>query len=451
MSVIKKAETIEEIRRVCRPDPLNDKNLSAFFVETDQVRDPHQRTRELILSALEMGDNVKLLFSGYKGCGKSTELNKFIAENRNDFFIVNFSAHREMNPIAGKAEDLVLIIAERLLNAAIKNKNKVHVNGNWKLISSVIDFWGDITINEKTGMEPNLETGANFSAEDGLLEKLVGVLAKLKADAKVSVHGDETKVAKLRKRPAILLAYTNMLIDAVRDQLTDGKRLLIIVDDLDKLDIQKARDIFINNISTLTSINADIIYTVPIFLFHSSDVGALTSNFDKVISLPMIKMWEPPDAKAEDGYKKIRNMIFKRINENLIEKDALDLLIEKTGGVLRHVFEVLQATAFMADLEPPIKKEHIKYGLKKLQGEFWGHIALPYESFAGGPSSVNELYDKLTEYAIQQRKGEKCKPVPSTVNQILLKACALVEYNGDRWFGVHPLVLDNLKTMGRLS
>jgi hypothetical protein len=46
--------------------------------------------------------------------------------------------------------------------------------------------------------------------------------------------------------------------------------------------------------------------------------------------------------------------------------------------------------------------------------------------------------------------GEKQQPTSDAINQILLKTCALVEYNGEGWFGVHPLVIEGLQRLGRL-
>ncbi len=64
--------------------------------------------------------------------------------------------------------------------------------------------------------------------------------------------------------------------------------------------------------------------------------------------------------------------------------------------------------------------------------------------------SIEQLYERLQEYASKQLKGEKIPPMSDYINQILLRSCALVEYNGEGWFGVHPLVIDNLKELGRL-
>jgi len=111
----------------------------------------------------------------------------------------------------------------------------------------------------------------------------------------------------------------------------------------------------------------------------------------------------------------------------------------------------LETTALMANSKTPLQVEQIEYGLKQLRKEFWQQVTLPYDKLPGGPESGEDLYDRLTEYAVKQLKGERPPPKADAINQILLRSCALVEYNGEGWFGVHPLVIENLKALGRLS
>ena len=441
-----KAETLPEIRRICRPLPLTGDQLTAFFVETDQARDPHQHTRRRLLDALDMGEDVHLLFYGHRGCGKSTELNKFISEQKDRFFTVTFSVHREMSPVAVRAEDLVLIIADRVLEAA----READLEIDEKILKPVLDYFSETTQQIQTTRDSCATAGAGISSKDSLLGQLMGLFATLRGEIKLNVHSRDTVVSKLRKRPADLLVQANCLIEAVRKALPEGRRLLIIVEDLDKLDIHQAREIYVNNVSLLTGIRTNIIYTIPVFLFHSPEVNAFKFSFDDVVALPMIKVTEPGKGHTK-GFETVHDIVLRRIQENLIEPTALDVLIEQTGGVLRHVFEVLQTTSLMASSEIPLRKDHIEYGLKQLQKEFWQQVTLPYDALVGGPESVDQLYDRLTEYALKQQKGERNAPKADAINQVLLKSCALVEYNGEGWFGVHPLVIENLKALGRLS
>jgi len=160
-------------------------------------------------------------------------------------------------------------------------------------------------------------------------------------------------------------------------------------------------------------------------------------------------VYEPPYKRA-GGFEIVKSVILERIEENLIETDALELLIDKTGGVLRHVFEVLHKASVMATATIPLKIEHIQYGLNQLRGDLALQITLPYESFPGSPQTVAELHDRLTEYARKQRRGEFPELMADPINQILSKSCALVEYNGKRWLGVHPLVQEHLEDLGRI-
>jgi len=440
-----KARNLEEIRRVCRPLPLTGKQLDLFFVDTDSARDPHQATRQRIKDALNMGADTRLLFYGHRGCGKSTELNKLLAELGDRVFPVTFSVHEEMSPIAVRADDLILVITERVLNTALNCGLKI----NQKLLQPVLNYFAETVRTEKKGRDSTLRIEGGLSIQDGMIGKLIGLLAKIRGEIKLNVHSDETRVAKLRKRPADLLVQANAMIDAVRQALPEGCRMLIVVEDLDKLDMQQAREMFVNNVNLLTGIRTDIIYTIPVFLFHSPHVNAFKFNFDDVISIPMIKVAEPVK-KRTLGFETVRKIILQRVGKSLIEPAALDILIKQTGGVLRHTFEVLHTTALMAGSSVPIGTDAIQYGLRQLQKEFWQQITLPYDTLPGGPESVDVLYDRLTEYGQKQLSGDKNPPRADAVNQILLKSCALVEYNGEGWLGVHPLVMENLKTPRRL-
>ena len=426
--------------------PLSGEELAAFFVETDLARDPHQHTRRRLSDALDMGEDIHLLFYGHRGCGKSTELNKFISERKDRFFTVTFSVHHEMSPVAVLAEDLVLIIADKVLEAA----KQANLEVDEKLLEPVLNYFTDTTQTIKNSRDTCAVAGAGISTKDSLLGKLIGLFATLRGEIKLNVHSEDTSISKLRKRPADLLVQANCIIHAVRKALPDDRRILVIVEDLDKLDIHQARKIYVNNASLLTGIQTNIIYTIPVFLFHSPEVNAFKFSFDDVIALPMIKVTEPDGIRAK-GFDTVREIVIRRILDDLIDKHALDQLIKQTGGVLRHVFEVLETTALMANSKTPLQVEQIEYGLKQLRKEFWQQVTLPYDKLPGGPESVEDLYDRLTEYAVKQQKGERTPPKADAINQILLRSCALVEYNGEGWFGVHPLVIENLKALGRLS
>ena len=450
---IRKAKTFAELRQVCRPRPLTGEQLKAFFVETDRARNPQQRTRELIAQTLSEQPDARILFYGHRGCGKSTELNKLLTEIGDRYLAVQFSVEEHMNMVAARAEDLLLLICERILQKAKAESLDV----NERVLEGVNRYFAETVTTTSTGhdVEAAVKAGAKVKTPS-VLAALLSLFAQIKGEIRYNAHSDETTVAKLRKRPADLVAQANAVIQAVRDRLPKGKRLLVIVEDLDKLDLARARPMFVENVSLLAGITTNIIYTVPVFLFHSPDVGQFRPHFDAAYALPMIKVREPSPTggtvRRTEGFDIVKHIVRERVEEDLIEEEALDVLVGKTGGVLRHVFQVLEIATTISDVSPPLRREHIGYGLQQLAKEFWTQISLPHNAseIPDCPKRVEELYERLAECARSQNEGKPSPCKADATNQILLRSCALVEYNGQGWLGVHPLVEENLRQLGRL-
>ena len=448
----RKARTIDELRKYCKPTPLKEEGLKAFYIETDDARDPHQDTIERLAKSLELEtEPSRILFYGHPGCGKSTELNKFLEEYKETWFPVKFSVLDEMTPSNALAEDLILIITSKIVEEA----NKAGIKEKKELLDAVYKYFATVTQEKITGRDAEISATAGVDTSSTSWGKLIGLFAGFKGEIKMNSHSEETAVYTLRKRASDLTTQANRVIEAISGELkTRNKRLLVVVEDIDKLDLKQAQEMFVNRTSLLTGLSTNIIYTIPIYLFHSPDLSAFKPYFDDVIGLPMIKIAEPQKGKPPkphpQGRKVIEAIIKARVEEGLIRKNAMDLLIDKTGGVLRHVFEALNTVSTMAKIKEPVSKDAIRYGLDQLRKTCWQQIALPVDNTAG-INSVDELYDRLLEYAEQQRQGEKPIPKSDPINQLLLKCCALIEYNGEGWFGVHPLIIENLEKLGRLK
>lgn len=441
-----KATTPEDIRRLCSPAPLEGK-MMRYFMETDSARDSHQNTRQLLKQALESENDVRILFYGHRGCGKSTELNKLLGEVAETFLPVKFDVQTEMPPLSMHAEDLILVILERVFDTL--NTHEISVDEH--ILKGVYDYFAQTTeITEKT-REATMQAGAGVDTGNSVLGNLCGLFATFRSDIKAGGKSESTSVRELRKRPGELLVQANLILGSARNGLKDtDQRLLVVIEGLDKVGIEQARELFIENVKLLTGLDTDIVYTIPIWLFHSPDAGAFTPSFDETIGQPMIKVRHPGGEPAEEA-DVVKKIVMARLADSAIEEEAVDLLVDKTGGVLRHAFQVLHTAAAMSDVAIPLACKHIRYGLDKLRQELARQVTLPRDNHEWGDLTVSGLFDRLQEYAQLQESGNPIPIVSDPANQILLQSCALVEYNGEGWLGVHPLIVEHLEKMGRLG
>ena len=430
-------EKLRAIRRACGLGPLDKKNLDQYWVDTDEARDPQQSIRESL--RLRLGDNrdVRLLFYGHGGSGKSTELAKLVQELGDNYYVVAFSVRNEMSFIDVTSEDLIMVLMERLLSKAKNDDLPI----NAKALEGMHEYFATVTSTQ----ERTKEASGSLSSP-ALLALLAKLFLDLKAEIKLEAKSTETRAQKVRQRPGELLNQANILINSVRHALPKERRLLFMVEDLDKLDISTARKVFVEKTNILTGIGFSVIYTIPIFVFHSPDASLLRRQFDGDFSLPMIKVAEPQGARAK-GFEVVKRIILQRLGPDSLTTEALDLLVEKTGGVLQHAFEVLGNAALMRNATVPLEPEHIRYALQRKKSEFWSEITLPSEPVQG-LESKNQLFDRLRDCLTSQRGGRPCNPSGDGIDQVLLKCCALVEYNGKRWYGVHPLVQEMIDELG---
>jgi hypothetical protein len=430
--------TLRDIRKACELGPLRGQGLVDYWVDTDAARDPMRGVRQNLRDLLEDRDDCKILFYGHSGSGKSTELNKLVAELGQRVFVVGFSVREEMSLMDVTSEDIILVLVERLAAAALDAGLVIDQDA-----LTDVYRWFDKVSDEC--LESDARTGAieaGVQARTPSLLDVVKLFGGFKAEVRYEASNKHTRAAYIRNKPGDLLAHANRLVNAVRHGLRPDQRLLFIVEDLDKVDIATARKVFIEKPNILTGLTAGIVYTIPIFTFHSPDARILKTHFHQDVSLPMIKVAGPQGQRAE-GFEVVREIVVRRLGEHALEPEALDLLIEKTGGVLQHAFEVIVGATLLRDATVPLGIEQIRYSLQRRQSEFLTEITLPYEPVPG-LEHREQLYDRLRECLENQREGKPSRPSGEAIDQVLLSSCALVEYNGERWLGVHPLVQEIL-------
>jgi len=359
----------------------------------------------------------KFLFSGHRGSGKSTELNRLMVDRevQDRYLIVHYSI-KEVLDVAGLEYTDVLfsIGAQVFIKATEDGKLKLRR----KLLDELKRWIGDTEIVK----EEISKEGAEVETQAGLSAFFIKVLGKLKVEY--------TSREKIRQTIKLRLSELINVIDLIiaEVELRAGKKVLVAIEDLDKPDLSDARDLFYERQTSLTLPNCRIIYTVPIALLYSPDAGQVRQAFDRTFPLPNVTIAKREDRNPdEEGRAVMREFIAKRMSLDLIEEDALEHAIVVSGGVFREMARIIRTAAdnAIARGEEKIQKRDVQRVESEIRNEF--RRMLEAEDY----DALKEIYQKRDLTVIGSKICAK-----------LLHNLSILEYQDDEnWCDVHPAII----------
>lgn len=443
---MERAITLDEIISVLSPRPIVERTeLELFFVETADARDANLGRRFEIAQHLRSSETTKIMLAGHSGSGKSTELARFAQEHAHTYCTVRVSVLEEAILAKLTVEPLLVLIAEGVLLEA--SERGLSLDND--LLDGVYAWFDDVLVEDTKGRKATASVGAGIDSGASPLVGILGLFARVRADIEMGVTTLERVVRRDERKIVELIRHCNALIAAVRCGLEKkfGLELLVVIEDLDKCSLKDANTLFIHDPAPLTGLKCKAIYTAPIFLLNSPTSSALTNGF-VTVRLPMIKTHNRNGSKCEAGIATIRRIIDARMDcSTLIEPEALNLAIEKSGGVLRLLFDVI-TTASISALQAntdssgsqtslPIQVSHVQYGLNRKKTELLNKISTLMLPSEFGSITQHNIEERITEL-LSNRKRVPADPI----NLMLMEAQALIEYNGEGWHALHPLVAD---------
>ncbi|MFA9212982.1 MAG: hypothetical protein ACEQSR_03945 [Candidatus Methylacidiphilales bacterium] len=432
---IEKAITINKVPKAFIGQALSMEDLD-LFLETSEARGgTHVRKR--ILQTINDNNYVAWhsLFVGYRGCGKSTELNKLqqdIINNGNEYLVINFSVFKELDPNNIHYIELFIVTMEKLFNAA--EEFGITISKEYWDKIKLWDSSTEVTKIKDTHFGVDFEAGVETTMGIPYFQKL---FAKLKATAKTTRSFKEVLTTEIEPRLADLIENCNYLITEVRHGLISiGKKdLLIIIEDIDKISAQSSNDLFVNHSGQLTQLNANMIFTFPIGLYCSKHFAKIKPFFIDSYELPMIKVREKNGDESPIGIETIQQIVAKRMDLNLFENMViLKQMILMSGGCLRDLFLLIKEAAEIArdyDREK-ISETDYKKSLNKLKNDYQRYLS--DEKIEDTFYPVQQMYDVLINL-IKHDKND------TTLMMLKLRETQCVfSYNGEFWCAVHPVV-----------
>lgn len=427
--MIKKAEKIEEVYAAFEPYPLNNQEqIKDFFVETYEARGTN--AVKLMSLALEYSKNpyMKILFMGHRGSGKSTELSLLKEQIEGKFDVISFCIQDEVDTGNMTYIDFIFAIMSQIIKYIAE---KPELNFKEKDIDELYQYWYGEEIIEKSETD-SAEMSVGFTAKLSFLKKIALVGGGI---LKAGTESKKTIRQKIEPKAGQLLTLMNGMISRINSHL-QNKGLVIIVEDLDKISLDTAEILFIKYRKIWLELHVRMILTFPIFMAYNSQYNMINEDVDLSCMLSLIKVRTPDKSVYNKGIETLTQIVEKRAELNLFDKNALDFMIEKSGGAIRDLFEMIRNASFEAML----------HGGQKITMEESVHV------YSQLKSRYERLIrdDKEVEKLVQIYNDPQLLTTDDTMMQLLLKGLAL-EYNGERWCGVHPTVEDFLKEKGKLE
>jgi len=291
-------------------------------------------------------------------------------------------------------------------------------------------FFASIEKEEKIGKGVSIEINAEIGAG---LQKIIKLIAEVKSKIKNTSDEMITIRDKIIKR----FSEWNVCIDNIIEKIKEKdnpKYPIIIFENFDKIvPLENAIEIFKNGY--LENIRTYIVYTFPIGLSYDAKFRTITQCASPHI-FPMINVKTKEGKKNDTGYDTIKKIIEKRAELTLFEEDAIDVIIEKTGGSLRDVFNCIEQAAKYTE-----RRKKDKISIEEV------NMALDEEKYNYLSRRITmKDYDALKEI---HTKKEEIEDKEKMLN--FLEAHVVLEYkNGKRWHDLHPLIYDFLKGNERI-
>lgn len=426
-------------------EPLRGENMEQYYVDLFNARgDNPVKSLRRRLNADPRG-KLQILFSGYRGCGKSTELNKLKTEIENDFIVLSFSILQELDPVNINYVELVMLTMEKLFEVAEAKKLSIDP----KLLKTIQNWLNTEEIQKVKAVSAELsaEIGAEINAS---LPWFVKIFANLRLSGNASYSAKKTITEVVERRLSDLISYCNTLINEIKIELFEiNKGLVVVIEDLDKLSIDKAEEIFFNHSNILTSLNTHVVFTFPISLRHHPNANIIKANYNEDFELPMVKVTDRAGNQYKNGREALYNLVSKRIETGSFEMPKLLYqFIDLSGGCIRDLFRLIRDAADSAlnDNREAITQTDYDKAFKRLKRDYENTIAEKRKDDKV-LITTDEYYNTLVDIATNPIKKGNNTAAELDLRQNL----CILGYNDEGWCDVHPIVRAILKERNLLN
>ncbi len=449
--MLKAATSLTEAYKTLSPEPLvTPEELDAFYSSQLNAVRGEDNVEQLALDLRRVygGSYFKALLMGHPGVGKSTELSRLAQRIRDRYSVVRFSVTSELDPSSFKPFDILLFmmaeVAERTAMApAAGGAGRKPSDDRLK---ELLDWFGveKRTVSRGSRIAGEAAAGAGPGSESWWA-KALGLFASLKGEIKYAADR-KTEIVEYRlSRLSTLIELANRLLDECNRLLreTEGKEWLFIGEDFDKPGIAPERheEFFLTHGNVIKDLRAHLIFTLPITLGYSQEASRLPA---RGYSMPDTPVFQADHTVHRNGRRAVKTVVEARVVPELFESRVVNQLVVASGGNVRDLLNLATDASDNAILAGAgtVAPSHTRAAIDRLRRDYTRGL---------GSSDKEEIpYEDKAARLLQIYEGAPKAEVPDEILHSLLRSRAVQEFNGKGWYGVHPLVVDILKTQGVL-
>ena len=446
------AHNLREVEYALDPSPLTgDEEFEAYYRGADQIKavrgQDAVRHLALGLDRSPAAPPYKAFLMGRAGVGKSTEITRLALEIRDRYETLRFNVRTQLDPREFTPFDVVLLMAVLVSEETHRLTGKAPEPS---LMRALLQWYADDEEKTSEDVSTAIEAAGGIDTKNSWWDKVVGAFVTLKGSLKYSAVRKRESVAYKLTRIDALVDVANAVLRNCAHLLRqhNGKQWLFVGEEFDKTGIpsDKQIDLFLVHGGTIfVGLEANLVFNLPLAL-------AFGSRASELPALPRLVVYDtavytPEKKPAAPGRAFARTVLEARVDPALFEEGQMDRLIVASGANLRDLFNMVREAAINArvDERTVIAAEDVQAVLLNWRFQFQSRLGTT--QYDARPIENAKKVERLVELYNSKDAGQELN---DDVLGILLAANAVQEFNGNHWFGVHPLIVDYLKRAGKV-
>lgn len=415
------ADEIKKIYQAFDPSPLKAEETD-LYVDLDAVRGSTGLVKKLAQTIKLSETTTTQLLAGHIGSGKSTELRLLQKQLQDDgYFVVFCQILEDIDERDADFPDLLLSMMRQMADQ-IKERAEIEL--------------------EPSYFQQRFEEVNELFKSKVDLTDLVGGLLNLSSAIKSSPD-TRKKIREIfePKTNDWLSAANDIIGKAILELSKKGRSdLVIIVDDLDKVSVEKpaeqqssvAERLFLERHAQLTGFHCHIVYTLPLPLVYSCRERDIASwyKLDAPPVVPMTRVVGRDGERHKKGFGKFVSIIEKRLDKAnvttpLFESDKLrDKIIKYSAGQPRQLMILIREAIIAGTV--PIKEEYIENIARKIRHSY--------------ERQLRKEHWAIIEQVRENNRLDRDADNDALCMELLANRAILYYLNDHQWYGLNPLL-----------